>query len=355
MRGRDGTPGPLTAMARAVGCAVAAGLLLPATALPAQETPDTAYSPGEYRVFTGAGAPASLDDVVAAMAAEDVVFIGEAHDDPTGHMLEAELLERAREAYGTGDAARTVALSLEFFEADVQLVLDEYLAGLIPEAAFRAASRPWDRYATDYRPLVEYAKDHRLDVIAANAPRRYVGMVSRGGREALEALSPAARTVLPPLPYGQPSPEYRDQWIRVISEVMEQEGMKCGLPAPDSVAVAPMGTHAGMGNQLHSQALWDAAMGWSIARYLDDHPDALVLHMVGGFHVARGTGTPEHLGEYAPDADAMIVMLRPVDDIDAFEPAPAGEWGDFVIQTDAARTLEAIECRAYRAERAGGP
>jgi hypothetical protein len=46
----------------------------------------------------------------------------------------------------------------------------------------------------------------------------------------------------------------------------------------------------------------------------------------------------------------MIVVLQPVEDIDTFEPAPDGEWGNFVIQTDASRTLEEIECRAYLAE-----
>jgi hypothetical protein len=47
----------------------------------------------------------------------------------------------------------------------------------------------------------------------------------------------------------------------------------------------------------------------------------------------------------------MIVALRPVDEIAVFQPAPDGAWGDFVIQTDKSRTLEAIECRRYRAER----
>jgi uncharacterized iron-regulated protein len=294
----------------------------------------------------------------------DVVFIGESHDDPTGHMLEAELWARAVEAHGAGapdprghdDAGRTVALSLEFFERDVQLVLDEYLAGLITESAFTDASRPWPRYETDYRPLIEYAKAEGLDVVAANAPRRYVTRVTREGRESLAALSDAAKAYLPPLPYGQPSPAYRDQWIATIAAVMEQEGMKCGVPVADSVARAPRGAHGNMGNQLHAQALWDAAMAHAIAGYLEAHPGALVLHMVGGFHVARGTGTPEHLAAYAPEARAMIVMLRPVDDVETFEPAPAGAWGDFVIQTDASRTLEAIECRIFlEAHGAGGP
>ncbi|MFV1986997.1 MAG: ChaN family lipoprotein [Gemmatimonadota bacterium] len=322
---------------------------------------DTAYVAGDYRVFTGAGEPASLDDLIAEMGRVQVVFVGETHDDPTGHMLEAELLRRAYETYGTagadGGSARPVALSLEFFQSDVQPILDEYLAGLISEKSFRAASRPWPRYETDYRPLIEFSRENGVPVVAANAPQRYTSRVGANGRESLEDLSPWALAFLPPLPYGQPSTAYRDQWIQVISGVMEEEGLKCGRPIPETAegepaahAAAPSGTHNNMGNQLHSQTLWDASMGYRVARHLEQQPDALVLHMVGSFHVARGTGTPEHLEAYRPGTSRMIVVLRPVEDVDAFEPAPAGEWGDFVIQTDKSRTLEEIECRAYLAE-----
>ncbi len=324
---------------------------------------DSAYVAGEYRVFTGAGEPASIDDIVAAMGRHQVVFVGEAHDDPTGHMLEAELLKRAYEAYaapGSNDGApRPLALSLEFFQRDVQPILDEYLTGLITEKAFRADSRPWPRYETDYRPLIEFSKENGLAVIAANAPRRYTTRVTMNGRESLYDLSPEALASLAPLPYGQPSEEYRDQWIQVISEVMAEEGMKCGLPIPEPEegeekvqARAPVGSHDNMGNQLHSQVLWDATMAYWISEYLAQEPDALVLHMVGGFHVERGTGTPEHLEAYRPGTSSMIVILRPLEDIDTFEPAPApdGEWGDFVIQTEESRTLEEIECREYLAE-----
>ncbi len=329
---------------------------------PAHEALDTAYVPGDYRVFTGSGEPASLDDVVAAMGANDVVFIGETHDDPTGHMVEARLLEDAWKRFGAtsptdsasgppraaeGQPGRTVALSLEFFEHDVQPVVDEYLAGLITETAFEEASRPWPRYASDYRPLIELAREHGIDVVAANAPRRYVTRVSLHGRESLADLPAYARANLPPLPYGEASEAYKQQWIQTISDVMAQEGTKCGVPVEHPSA--PMGSHHQMGNQLDSQVLWDATMGWWISRYLDAHPHALVLHMVGGFHVERGTGIPEQLEAYRPGVRAMVVSLRPVENVDAFEPAPGGQWGDFVIQTDEAHTLEAIECRAFRA------
>ena len=55
---------------------------------------------GKNVVFTGAGEPATLDDIVTAMGPNTVVFVGETHDDPTQHMLEAELWKRAYEAYG---------------------------------------------------------------------------------------------------------------------------------------------------------------------------------------------------------------------------------------------------------------
>ena len=319
------------------------------------------YVAGEYRVFTGAGEPASFDDVIAAMGRHRVVFIGETHDDPTGHMLEVELLEGAYDAYGAPGsnrgAPRPIALSLESFQRDVQSILDEYLAGLITENAFRTDSRAWPRYETDYRPLIEFSKKNGLAVIAANAPRRYTNRVARNGRESLYDLSPEALASLAPQPYGQASEEYRNQWIQAISEVMKEEGMKCGLPIPEPEqgdepvhAPAPVGSHDNMGNQLHSQVLWDATMAYWIADYLAQEEDALVLHLAGSFHVARGTGAPEHLEAYRPGTSRMIIVLRPVADIDTFEPAPEGEWGDFVIQTDESRTLEEIECREYLAK-----
>jgi uncharacterized iron-regulated protein len=312
---------------------------------------DSAYVAGDYRVYSGDGTASSIDDIVVAMGTAEVVFVGETHDDPTGHFLEAELFRRAYQAHGSDSTSRPVALSLEFFQRDAQPILDEYLGGLITEKAFLADSRPWPRYHTDYRPMIEFAKEQDLAVIAANTPRRYANRVSRLGRESLWELGPDALATIAPLPYGQPSKLYRDQWIQVIMAVMEEEGMKCGKPIVDSTtadssaAGAHQSAHGNMGNQLHSQVLWDATMAYWINDQLVRQPDALVLHMVGSFHVARGTGIPEQLERYRPGTTSIIVMLRPVEDITKFEAAPSGTWGDFVIQTDQTRTLEAIECR----------
>ena len=123
------------------------------------ETPVVAS--GHFRVFDANGVPSTVDAIVRAAITADVVFIGEEHDDPVAHYLEAELLKRLYETYGPNDVSdleRRVVLSMEMFERDVQTVMNEYLEDLITERHFLKAARPWPSYRTDYRPLIEFAK-----------------------------------------------------------------------------------------------------------------------------------------------------------------------------------------------------
>jgi uncharacterized iron-regulated protein len=338
---------------------IAGGLLSPPIraqdATHRDQAVDSAYVAGEYRVFTGSGDVAALQDVVTAMQFHEVVFLGETHDDPTAHLLELELLSQVDSTLSSPVAhrgtERDVTLSVEFFQRDVQGIVDEYVAGLISEGAFLEDVRPWPRYGSDYRHLVEYAKAHGIRILAANAPRRYVNRVGRLGRKSLEGLSAEAQLWLPPLPYGDASNEYRDQWVRAIMDVAELERDPCGLASEDSSVVREVPAehpsthhHADMGNQLDAQLLWDATMAYAISDYLLREPDNLIIHIVGSFHVERGTGTPEFLERYRPGTSSMTVIIRPVADIETFEPAPDGQWGDFVIQTDRSRTLTEIEC-----------
>src|ERR1051325_7378260 len=113
-----------------------------------------------YKAFDSKGRAVKLEEIVEALDGADVLFVGETHDDATGHAVEAELLRRADERYSQGAGKkRAVALSLEMFERDVQTVVDEYLGGLISERHFLLSSRPWNNYATDYKPLVDYARE----------------------------------------------------------------------------------------------------------------------------------------------------------------------------------------------------
>jgi uncharacterized iron-regulated protein len=277
---------------------------------PISEAPAPLQEGEDFVVYTADGRPATVDDIVAAMVDHDAVFVGEEHNDPVTHRVQALLLQRA---FLDHASSRTVVLSLEMFERDVQYIVDEYLDDLITESHFRSSARPWENYEADYRPMVEFAKAHDLEVVAANAPRRYVNRASRLGRDSLGVLGPEATRHLPPLPYPEASPDYQAEWDALMGE-----------------AAAHM-----RGAPLDGQTLWDASMGHAVASALDRVDGALVLHMAGGFHVENATGTPEALQHYRPGSRSLIVAARPAADPSVWDAERLRGLGDFVVVTRA--------------------
>ncbi len=200
----------------------------------------------------------TIDKIVADLASADVLFFGEEHNDSAGHYLENKIL-----------------LSLEMFETDNQLVLNEYLQGKIDESRFSSNVRLWSNYR-DYRPMIEYAKQNLLSVIAANPPRRYVNMVSRRGMRSLDSLSKEAKKFLPPLPYDTLGNPYREKFLSLMKG------------APESASK----------NIYYSQSLWDAGMAYSIYAFLKKNKGMKIFHCVGKFHSDEKLGTAAQLQSY---------------------------------------------------------
>jgi len=274
----------------------------------------TNISEANYRIYDRQRNASSLEKIIESLSGVDVVFLGENHDDAAAHYLQNEIFRRAFEKYGKD---RPLALSLEMFERDVQIVVNEYLQNLISENHFLLSARSWGNYKTDYKPLVEFAKANRLEVIAANAPRRYVNMVSRNGRDALNQLSPEAKKWLAPLPYGEASDAYAKKFNALMGQTSD--------------SVTPV-KHSPM---LNAQALWDATMAFSISEYLKRAKNPLVVHLNGAFHTENRLGTPEHLLKYSPKAKFLVVTMRYEENFTNFDKTKHADLGDFVILTDA--------------------
>ncbi len=293
----------------------------------------TAQTPeAHYRAFDKQGRRVTLREVVEALTAADVLFVGEMHNDPVAHLLQAELLRLADERFGQaeGRGRRGVALSLEMFERDVQLILDEYLAGLISERHFLLSSRPWGNYQTDYRPLVEYARARKLPVIAANTPARYVSRVATSGPDSLASLSATAKGWLPPLPFPPASREYEAKFNRFM-----RGGNSSAPQQPGAKAQTPANPH-GADHLLAAQTLRDVSMGHSIAEFLKQRPETLVVHVNGNFHSEEHLGIPEQLKHYRPQARVLVIAIVPGKGFPDFDAALHGGLGDFVILTDPA-------------------
>lgn len=281
-------------------------LLMIVSTVPAQ------ISDANYRIYDAKGNASNLEQILNAMGKADAVFLGENHDDAVAHYLQSEIFKGIYENYGK---QRKIALSMEMFERDVQTILDEYLNDLITEKKFLDDSRPWNNYKTDYRPLLEFAKQNKLAVVAANAPRRYVNMVSRNGRDSLDGLSKEAKKWLAPLPYETASEEYSQKFRALMGNMMN-------------------GENHSLSKILDSQTLWDATMAFSISEFLKRNKNALVINLNGSFHTEKHLGTVEQLLKFHPKTKVLVVTMRYEDDFANFNKAKHSDLGDFVILTD---------------------
>jgi uncharacterized iron-regulated protein len=252
-----------------------------------------------------------LADAVKA----DVIFVGEQHDDPNTHRLEAAVLD------GLVRRKATPVVSLEMFERDVQGQIDGYLAGRIPEDEMLKTSRPWPRYATDYRGLVERAKAHGWPVIASNVPRRIASLVAKNGKEAIASLSEADRGFVA-ADLQCPRDTYFDRFAKTMG----------GHPAGN---MTPEQQDAMMERYYWSQCVKDETMaeaiGAAAARRTGAGP---VVHYNGAFHSDFGLGTAERVRRRMVGKRTVVISMLPVPDLDAI--APAGEdleRGDYLVYT----------------------
>ncbi|UOR03922.1 ChaN family lipoprotein [Hymenobacter aerilatus] len=249
-------------------------LLLVAPAVHAQDKP-------AYRLFTAAGKPANYDKMLAQLATADVVLFGEQHNDPIAHWLELQVArDLAQRKQGQ------LVLGFEMFERDVEPLVQQYNTGELTDQAFEADSRPWPNYATDYKPLLQLARQQKLRIVGTNVPRRYASQVAKGSLSALDALPSAEKAWLAPLP------------ITVDFELPGYKNMQAmfGGDAAHS---------AGVQNIIQAQALKDATMAYFIRQ--SRQPGQTVLHFNGSYHSDNHDGIVWYLRQAEPQLKILTI------------------------------------------------
>ena len=266
-----------------------------------------------YKVFTGTGKKSDYNDILKEAGKADVVFFGELHDNPVVHWLELEITKDIFSEKG-----KDLILAAEMFETDNQLLIDEYFSDIIKEASFEKEVRLWKNYQTDYKPLLDFAKQNGLKFVASNIPRRYASVVASGGFEALQKLSPEALKYIAPLPvdYDPELPCYKD--------MLNMDGA-IGGPMEKKVNE----------NLPRAQAMKDATMARSIANYR--HEGQTVIHYNGSYHSERHMGIIWYLNKYNPGVKVMTITAVLQDEIEKMNDESKG-LADFVIVVPASMT-----------------
>ena len=274
--------------------------------------------PGVRAMEVATSQDLAFHELTRRLAGADVVFFGEQHDDPETHRVEFGLLD------ALGRTGRPVILSLEMFERDAQPVLNDYFAGRISEADFLSKSRPWDRYVTDYRPMVELAKAKGWPVVAANVPRPMASAVGRKGLAALDTLTPVERSWAA-MDNQCPDDAYRARFM----ETMRGHSASGAPSAPGDTLPTAVATRFYL-----AQCIKDETMAESIVAARERAPrNAIVLHYDGAFHSDYRQGTVERVRRRAQNLRLVVITAVPVVDASTATLADHTGRADYIVFT----------------------
>ena len=218
--------------------------------------------------------------MAAEASAQRVVYVGELHEraDHVANLL--ELVCRMR------DQGTDVAIGVEFLQQPFQPYVDDFLAGRIDEAALRRLSdydRRWGYDFDVYAPVLRYARDNGVALVALNVPTELSRKVAQRG---FSGLAAAERDMLP-------------------------EGIAAAPRGYGAHVDAALGSdaHHGMDRERFVDALllWDEGMAARAARFLGDHPGTTLVVLAGNGHVAWPGGIPERVQRRSGVAGMVVV------------------------------------------------
>lgn len=263
-----------------------------------------------YVLFDGGGKACHYAKMLEAACDADVILFGEQHDNPINHWLEQELTKDL-----FGKKGEQLVLGAEMFEADDQVVVNEYLSGSITEKTFKDECKLWTNFPTDYKPLLDFAKKNKLQFVATNIPRRYANMVYTRGLEKLDSIDREALRWIAPLP------------------IAYHKTLKCY----QDIFNAAKG-HGGE-NLPKSQAVKDATMAYFILKNLK--PGNTFIHFNGSYHSDNHTAIEWYLKQARPDLRIVTIGSTEQDEVEKLAKENEG-LGTFILVTPASMS------RTYR-------
>ena len=182
-------------------------LILLATTL---TLPGFAAEKPAYILYDQDGKEVKYSKMVKDLEDADIIFFGELHTDPIAHWMQLEL---TKELFAQKKEA--LVLGAEMFEADNQMILNEYLDSLYPADKFEAEMRLWNNYQTDYKPVVEFAKEHQIPYIATIFPAVMPPWFTR------EALRRWNRSLMRPKDSLPPFPILYDPEVKCYKDMLD--------------------------------------------------------------------------------------------------------------------------------------
>ncbi|SFN86984.1 Uncharacterized iron-regulated protein [Paenimyroides ummariense] len=222
-----------------------------------------------YKIFTSEGKEVSFEKMSKSLQKADVVLFGELHNNSIAHYFQVKVAKSLHT-----DNSKKLIIGAEMFERDQAEILQNYVKGKLDEKEFEKEARLWNNYKTDYKPLLNFAKENNINYVATNVPRRYASLVYKKGVEALDTLSIQEKSWIAPLPF--PYDKNLPGYVKMMEMFKDSNHANENFPK--------------------SQAIKDATMAHFLVTELQ--PNSIFLHLNGSYHSDNFEGIAWYVNKY---------------------------------------------------------
>lgn len=240
-----------------------------------------------YQIYNQKEKKVDFGKMIKELAEYDVVLFGEYHNNAVNHWLQLQTTKALYELKGN-----QLKLGAEMFERHQQADLTAYVNGKTTDEEFQKDTKLWSNYKTDYKPLVDFAKEKKLPFIATNVTRKYASYIAKNGIESLDTIPNNEKNLMVKLPFviDYNAPGY--------PEMLKMMGDHAGVKAKQFVA---------------AQAIKDATMAESILNNITK--GNLFLHYNGDFHSKSYGGIYWYLNNFQPNLKVAVIEILEAADI----------------------------------------
>ncbi|MFA7611314.1 MAG: ChaN family lipoprotein [Sulfurimonas sp.] len=253
----------------------------------------------------------NLNEVIDNIAKNRVVYIGEKHTEFSSHLNQLKIIKAMYKHNPR------LSIGMEMFQKQFQKYLDDYIAGKISEKEMLLKTEYFKRWKYDYelyRPIILFAKEKHLPIVALNIDRDITKKVVNGGFEALSSDELA----LIPSSIDFDNQKYRDQ-LRGIFGMHQSKSFK------------------DFDEFYHAQLLWDESMAENMASFLQKNPEHSMAVLAGNGHIMHGHGIPNRAKRRGVEDGVIVLNLT--------DPEPG--IADYLLYPSAVTTKKAKKLGIY--------
>ena len=223
----------------------------------------------------------TIENLVPELADKRVIYVGETHTRYDHHLLQLEIIRKIHTLHPD------LAIGMEYFQQPYQQYLDDYIRGEIDEREMLRRTEYYDRWRYDYRlyaPILRYAQEQSIPLVALNLPVEITQKVSRDG---LDSLSETERAQVP-AEIDRSDEAYAKRLEKIFKD-------------------HPSGQVPNFEHFLTSQLLWDEGMAQQVAEYLTANPSRRMIVLAGSGHLAYGSGIPNRVARRIPVDSSLVI------------------------------------------------